>query len=1127
MDYLCELPSDAARRRALEDLPHGLYPTYERILSRVIGRNKEAQKLVQRTLQLIAHEDSMTRMTTDEICEAISVNIGDNFRNLEAVPEVTEILRHCSSLIRLSTDGRHFEFAHFTVQEFLKNLGEHKESEFAAFPVYSNSTRTHLTKVFLTYLNFSDFAISSNFDKKTTLDRFEQYPLREYSVNNLADHARASDWSDPQLLSLAADLFHPSKPNNLITFLHDMTYHWHDNFQADVSRVSRGFAEATALHFAAMFGLPQLCNWLVENGCDINQRSAFGTPLHCAQLSGRALSYKEMEVYDNKPKEELDTIELLLNAGADPNVTYHCDIGDLSPLFLAAHDHDEVTTQRLLKKGAIVDDRFVDLAFKHANDSQVWDQLEMSLKNAQNFSLGEKNWSRVLTEAFEAGCTELNILFPSIVRSDQGKGTKSGHYEASLRIAAYCGQVKVAVELLDDHRVDVNAAEEDTFLTALHYASMTDQVELAQVLWERGAIASKTDSNGKTPLHYCVQGRQCLCLSFFLAQGLNPTVPNHDGLTAWHLAALDNNVEAIRLLLSTSPSDSSREQLQSSKTRSLISCASQSGHTDVILLLLQAGFSVFDLDSDGCTPLHYGAKSRSPDVIRLLIARGLDPTAKAYDGSSAMHHTVTSDSPGLDLTLAVLMENKVDPFAARKDGSTPIHLLFSLLSMDPLLYDPLILIENLQTLAALPDLFHTKQKSMDDALGMVSRFPTSGRYWILQVFEILLENGANLAEKYEEQTALEILLAVWQKQTLDQGLNRRANSPIHMTSTMVLKALSYVPSSGPLHELCAKSDLLLSAIYAMVAEYEQITHKLLDHFPDVDMVVGATGDSPMRAACRTGCSRGIIKRMLQTSKASSDNKLGSELIRETCPGGGEQRYEVLVELLEQGLDPNGASAQGETALMFAAQARHSSMVELLLSHGGSAKVTDQNGWTVAHFACCVAENLDVLYTLSDKDLDWNAKATASLYGQPRKGVTALHLAAALKDEGAVLKYLLEENLVSKIDGVTNMGETALFVAAWSEAPQNVAFLLSKGADPLKAGLGGESSLHLTARFGNDSVMSEFINHGCDLKTPDSNGLNCEMLALKYGHQALAKRISDYIREEGMLSLTPPSFLVSR
>lgn len=100
MHYLCELPNDAARRKALNNLPCCLKPTYERLLRRVKESNEDAQKLVRTTLKWIAHGKNLT---TVQLCEVISINLGDKRRDVEAVPDEIEILRNCSSLVRLTT----------------------------------------------------------------------------------------------------------------------------------------------------------------------------------------------------------------------------------------------------------------------------------------------------------------------------------------------------------------------------------------------------------------------------------------------------------------------------------------------------------------------------------------------------------------------------------------------------------------------------------------------------------------------------------------------------------------------------------------------------------------------------------------------------------------------------------------------------------------------------------------------------------------------------------------------------------------------------------------------------------------------------------------------------------------
>ena len=120
MDYMCELPNDDARRKALDSLPPDLNSTYERILNRVNQSNAETQKLVRRALRWITYGNGIGSLTTAALCEAVSINFGDTKRNFQAVPDEFEILHWCSSLVRKSPDGKRLELAHFTVLEFLK-----------------------------------------------------------------------------------------------------------------------------------------------------------------------------------------------------------------------------------------------------------------------------------------------------------------------------------------------------------------------------------------------------------------------------------------------------------------------------------------------------------------------------------------------------------------------------------------------------------------------------------------------------------------------------------------------------------------------------------------------------------------------------------------------------------------------------------------------------------------------------------------------------------------------------------------------------------------------------------------------------------------------------------------------
>lgn len=1120
MDYLCELPNDAARRKALKNLPRGLYPTYERILRRVEERNEEAQKLVQRTLIWIANGGVMS---TEQLCEAISINLGDKCRDVEAIPDETEILRNCSSLVRLSVDGSRFEFAHFTVEEFLKNLDGTVNGEFAAYHISPKHIKNELFKICLTYLNFLDFDKGGNASEKITTDRFIQYPFREYVLRWWGDSARAADWNDTQLFSLATEIFHPSKPNTLISLVQDEvpSYGRYGIYPKEdaLATINCGIKEATALHYAAMNSLSEVCKWLVENGCDVNRRSTFGTPLHCAQLSYEAFSGSwsdslEGEIFEKTTK-ELETIDLLLNAGADPNIDYHSTSGELSPLFLAVHGEDLVTARRLLQKGAIVDDRFVNLLIKHRGNDEAWDDLHNILEHAENTSLGEENRARALQYALEAQSSGVTKLFPLNTRSDTDKNDRNRHSEASLRTAAEYGQVEAVLRLLDGHGVDVDAAEEETILTALHYASMNDQLEVVHVLLERGANPSKADCFGKTALHYCVEEEQCRCLSYFLKKGVDVTVTDKENLTVWHLAILEDNIEALEILLSHVTSEKPTIELEGSKGRPLISCASQRGSAEAVSLLLDAGCSAFDLDLDGCTALHHGAKAGSPEVVRLLVAQGVDTSAKTRDGSSTVHYAIMGNSAGLDMILEVLLEDGVNPFIGRKDGITPMHLLIGDGTNNA---NDLVREKALQRLTSLPDSFQGKQEDLKQALNVICQLrPSQDSTWLLTALRTLLENGADLMSKSDTgQTVLEALLAVWQGECSKQDISQPPVSSSIISSEMVLAALKHIPTQEPLHKICAEPGLLLSAIKV---SNDELVYKLLEYSLDVDKIINESDKSPIQAACQIGCSRILLRKLLERSNALSDKALGADLVREACQQGNEKNHKTLLDLLGAGLDPNGRSLRGETALMFAALAGSVDMVESLLSHGSDAKVIDHAGRTVAHYAC-TSGHQSVLYALRDKGIDWNAKANTMIMELHREGITVLHLAAILEDD-SVLKYLLDEDFVKDIDGVTDLNETALFMAACNDNPRNVALLLSKNGDPgLVAGPPGAddggSSVHFAARLGNTSVISEFINYGCNLKIPDNQGLDSEMIAWKYGHTELAKMIGKYTQEHSKL-----------
>lgn len=121
--------------------------------------------------------------------------------------------------------------------------------------------------------------------------------------------------------------------------------------------------EATALHLAAMLGIPEICEWLVEEGHDVNRHSVFGSPLRCAVLTtelfrnGPVWSIDTIAIPDIRSQSrdrQLITVDLLLNAGCNPNLRYGVGEQHQSILQLALKCPKPVAlAMRLLKKGAL------------------------------------------------------------------------------------------------------------------------------------------------------------------------------------------------------------------------------------------------------------------------------------------------------------------------------------------------------------------------------------------------------------------------------------------------------------------------------------------------------------------------------------------------------------------------------------------------------------------------------------------------------------------------------------------------------------------------------------------------------------------------------------------------------
>lgn len=681
MDYLCELPNDAARRMALESLPPDLNSTYERILSRVNQSNPETQKLVRRALRWIANKDVRSKFTIEALCEAVSINFGSTRRNSQAIPDEFEILRSCGSLVRKSASGRKLELAHFTVQEFLQQIDPRRDFLIGAYRIHPRKDKLILAKVCLTYLNFEDFDQGGPFRQHAVERRFHEYPFRSYALEGWQSAARHK-LKDTDLFTLLQKLLSPSKPNTLISLIHDVSFEtniWAFDDAGKLSILNSVFAEATALHYAAMYDLAIMCNWLLRNGCDVNRNTNFGTPLHFALLGWKALC-PEYGERSRRPGDAMfsdtvsDTVDLLLESGADPNCYYDSIYPKRSPLSMALRFGKWNLAVKLLDRGGILDSDCLHVLETHSQSEDICKLVE----HTSDHNVLQENRSRLLQLALRAKASNATRL----MQIDKDLPGQQTHYEHVLRTAAEFGQVEIVIGLLEGQKLDIDAADESTGFSALHHAARNDQLEVAQILVDRGADWSRSDSLGRTALYHSVQGREFRCLQLFLQQDADTSLRDLEGMTVWHRVAQEGNIQALAILLSRPVDAVSAIGLKANDGRTPLLCASASGSKEAMRLLLSAGSSLTETASDGSSSIHYAARSGSLEAVKFLIGQAIDPCAVTHDDSNAIHYAVKGDSDRFAEIVHILLENGVDPCKTRNDGCTPLDDLVRMIKKE-------------------------------------------------------------------------------------------------------------------------------------------------------------------------------------------------------------------------------------------------------------------------------------------------------------------------------------------------------------------------------------------------------------------------------------------------------------
>ena len=334
--------------RAITDGP-SLEDTYGATLDRIKAQGGYKSRLGTTALMWICH--SKRQLGTEELCQALAVEIESTDCSADDAPLIQTVLSCCQGFVVVDEEGSTVRLVHHTLREYLVNHRSLFQSPHSA-----------IAETCLTYLNSQQVMALSD----SRVQSIQHLPFLKYSALYWGDHIK-NQLTDVGK-ALALKLFSRYEYHVSIRPLLEPMPHWDPTYCV-------GFFKFTGLHFASMFGLVEIGRGLtMMNGVDTNRVDESGvTPLIWAAMNGYEAVVKLLlgrkEINPDRPDDGHRRTPLSWAAGnghgavvklllgrkdVDPN---RVDVWDQTPISWASENGHEAVVELLLGREGIDPDR--------------------------------------------------------------------------------------------------------------------------------------------------------------------------------------------------------------------------------------------------------------------------------------------------------------------------------------------------------------------------------------------------------------------------------------------------------------------------------------------------------------------------------------------------------------------------------------------------------------------------------------------------------------------------------------------------------------------------------------------------------------------------------------------------
>ncbi len=289
-------------------------------------------------------------------------------------------------------------------------------------------------------------------------------------------------------------------------------------------------------------------------------------------------------------------------------------------------------------------------------DCSEFQAAKNDLTKEQLFSPEEKYYS--FSEGNEAGI-ELDL--------DLGNGEKP----MVIQLAS-----KGDIDTLSDElsKVDISDmnVQSQSGVTAIHVAAFRSDIEMVELLIEKGSKIDMKDNRGYCPLLYAVQKHNSLeIMDLLISCGAAVNCTGPTGKTALFEATQANRIENAEHLCIVKEADVNIGESSTGTTP--LHLMVQEDNVPMIEILLRAHTAdVNTRNAFGASPMHYAAKSNARKAAKCLITKGASTRAKCTIlGNTPLHVAAACNSTDV----AHLLVDKGAHVNAKNDfEETPLFL---------------------------------------------------------------------------------------------------------------------------------------------------------------------------------------------------------------------------------------------------------------------------------------------------------------------------------------------------------------------------------------------------------------------------------------------------------------------